>query len=84
MIGAVFDRSCWHDQASDAEALGGVMTDILELNAGALDLLCSDGIRRRIGAGLMAQAIIEYQVIEMPEADAQAVDVPDEAMRDAA
>ena len=67
VIGAGFDRSAWHDEAADADVLAALVADILKRNDGALDLLCSDGVQRRIGSGLMKNAIIEYQVVEIAD-----------------
>ena len=77
VVGSAFDRSAWHDEAADAEVLAALVEDILKRNDGALDLLCSDGVHRRIGSSLMQNAIIEYQVVEI--ADIAWAEVPDAA-----
>lgn len=79
VLGGVFDDSEWRPYPGSADLLDGWMSHRLEQNAGALDLLCSDGVHRRIGSALLAQAIVQYRIVEMPAPEMAA-----EEMRDAA
>ena len=85
VLGCAFDDDDWRHLPDDADLLDGWMADNLERNVGALDLLCSDGIHRRIGATLLATAIMEYQIVEMPAQEMPVQEMPAaEEMRDAA
>ena len=65
VLGCVFNRIGWHDEAADADVVEIVIADSLKRNDGALDLFCSDGIHRRIGATLLATAVMEYQIVDV-------------------